>query len=123
MHLIKEITEKEVTNNSTVLSGIKYTLRKAARAVLFKDDKIAILFVSKNNYHKLPGGGIEPGENIHEALQREILEETGCTSEIGEPIGITIEYKDMVGFLQISYVFSAVVIKESKIFKWVRYVK
>jgi 8-oxo-dGTP diphosphatase len=114
MELIKEISEKNVITNSNAANGVKYFLRKAARAVLFKEDKIALLFVSKNNYHKLPGGGIEQGESIEEALSREILEETGCTCKIKENLGMTIEYRDTMEMLQISYVFSAEVFSKSK---------
>lgn len=114
MELIKEILEKDVVKKDIKGQRIEYSLRKAARAILFKDNKVALLFVSKNNYHKLPGGGIEQGETIEEALSREILEETGYTNKIQARIGITIEYKDKVGILQISYIFLAEILKESK---------
>lgn len=86
----------------------KYTLRKAARALLFNDaDEIAILHVAKHNYHKLPGGGIESGEDIPTALMREIKEETGAEAEIMKEHGTIIEYKNSTHTLQISYCFIA----------------
>ena len=54
------------------------------RAIIIHNGK---LFVVKNNekpdYFILPGGGIEPGEMIEDAMKREIFEETGIHPELG----------------------------------------
>jgi len=54
----------------------KYLVREVGRAVVVDEDKkIALLYVSKENYYKLPGGGIEEGEDKISALKRECLED------------------------------------------------
>jgi ADP-ribose pyrophosphatase YjhB (NUDIX family) len=40
-------------------------------------------------YHLLPGGGVEVGESVGEAVVREVREETGIECEIGAPLFIT----------------------------------
>lgn len=66
----------------------KFEIREAARAVVFDENNfMPLLFVSKHNYHKLPGGGIEKGENKMQGLEREFLEETGCEIEVDREIG------------------------------------
>jgi 8-oxo-dGTP pyrophosphatase MutT (NUDIX family) len=69
--------------------------RLAARAVIFDDEnKTAMLNVTNLNYHKLPGGGVEEGEDLSQALKREIMEETGCNISVMGEIGKIIEYRD-----------------------------
>lgn len=112
MKLIKTLTDKDIfgKGNSDYSS---YSLREAARAVLFdQDGKIAFLNVSKQNYHKLPGGGIDQGENHRQGLERELLEETGCKAEILKEIGEVVEYRDKDRRHQISYCWIAKVIGE-----------
>lgn len=89
MKLLESIEFDEV-----VPPGEKPQTRKTARAVLFDaDSKIAILFVSKLNYHKLPGGGTEAGEDEITALRRECREEVGCEIEVIGELGIITEFK------------------------------
>lgn len=105
MELIKEVYEKDLHLEQVKLD-IRYRLRKAARALMFRENKIAILNASKLHLHKLPGGGIEKNESIIGGLCREILEETGCRVIETRELGIVVEYRDTIELLQISYVFT-----------------
>lgn len=86
-----------------------YRVREAARAVVFDDDdKIALLHVSKNNYYKLPGGGLESGEDKVVALRRECNEEIGCDIEVIKEIeSNVVEYRRFCSLKQISYCYVA----------------
>lgn len=62
--------------------------RHAARVVLLdSDNRVAIIHVQEYNYYKIPGGGVEPGEDLVTAAQREALEESGCNCEIIAELG------------------------------------
>lgn len=112
MKLIKTLTDKDIFGKGRT-DYSDYFLREATRAVLFdKDNKIAFLNVSKQNYHKLPGGGVDKGENLEQALRRELLEETGCKAEILQEIGEIVEYRDYDKRHQISYCWIAKVVGE-----------
>ena len=105
MKLLKEITDQTIQEGLSESYDKPYRLRKAGRAVLFNGNKISLQYVSKHNYHKLPGGGVEECETIKEALKREIQEEVGCDIAIKKPIGIVIEYRNKFKLLQISYCY------------------
>lgn len=114
MEWIREIDSTDFGEERKTDPDKKYTLRKASRAIVFNNSKIALLFVSKHNYHKLPGGGVEPGEDLETALHREILEETGCRIKILKDVGMIIEYRDDKDMRQESYCYLAKVDGEIK---------
>lgn len=73
-----------------------YRKRTAVRAIVQdKNDNIGVLWVSKDQYHKLPGGGVDGGEALIDALRRECLEELGATISLDneEPYLKTYEYR------------------------------
>ena len=51
--------------------------RPSARAIIIKEDKIALVYSRKEKYYKFPGGGIHEDEDKKEALIREVREEVG----------------------------------------------
>ena len=53
--------------------------RDSARSIIIRDGKIAMIHSLKYDYYKFPGGGIEPGESVIDALIRETAEEAGLT--------------------------------------------
>jgi 8-oxo-dGTP diphosphatase len=90
-----------------------FAVRTAARGLLFHQDKLAFLYVSTEKYHKLPGGGIEPGESKEQAFIREISEETGCTARIlsdRPQNSLIIETRHQYQLVQFSYIFAAEVV-------------
>lgn len=109
MGIITVVNPEQVS--ATELS--KYKIRHAARAVVFDTQgRIALLHVTKYGFHKLPGGGVEAGEDLTEALRRECLEEIGCEILVGESLGEVHEYRRQFSQYQISYCFTAQVLGE-----------
>lgn len=115
MKILKTINDQEIFPNLNKDPQIKRWKREAARAIVIDDmGKIALLFVSRKNYHKLPGGGIEKGEDIPEALKRKMIEEIGCDIEVTGEIGQIDEYRSKFELLQINYCFMAKVKGDKK---------
>lgn len=54
-----------------------YYIRPSARALIMKDNKLAIIYSQKERFCKIPGGGIEMGEDPQKAMIREVKEESG----------------------------------------------
>lgn len=78
-------------------------MRKAARAIIIKDGSIVVTHRNKFGleYYVLPGGGVDLGETLEQALYRELSEEA-CVQvtnprlvfveEAGEPYGTQYIY-------------------------------
>jgi len=112
MELICEITDRDIEEKGDV-NDVRYKIRRAVRAILFNDqNEIAIMHVTKYNYHKLPGGGIEKDETRLNALNRELFEETGCEAKITGDIGVILECRNKFEQFQISYCYLAKLVKK-----------
>jgi 8-oxo-dGTP diphosphatase len=108
MSLIAEIKEQHINANSPVIDTSTFERRMAMRAVIINDlNQVALLNVSKRGFHKLPGGGVEPGEDKQAALVREALEEVGCNIEVIAELGEVIEYRDEWRQIQTSFCYLA----------------
>ena len=85
-----------------------FVTRTAARAVLVdKDYRVALVNAKNRGYYKLPGGGIDEGELISEALHREVIEEAGYKIDVLCPIGYTFETRHKYEQFNVSYAFLA----------------
>ena len=109
---MKQITLINLEDVSEEEAG-KYSIRKAARAIVFdKNGLVALLYAAKNFYYKLPGGGLEDDEDSIKALKRECKEEIGCDIEVIKELGLTTEYRKKLNLKQISYCYIAKVVGE-----------
>lgn len=81
-------------DSNDYVKGWEKIERSAARAVIFKNHKIALVKCGKDGYYKFPGGGVNKGEAIKDALAREVTEETGLIlSEIKSELGAVKEIR------------------------------
>ena len=105
-----EIQESDLHLEGVLRNAEGSTLDKANRqavrsVVLNSQNEVALLYVQKHQYHKLPGGGLEDGEDKLGALSREIHEEVGVDVVIGNEIGTVIEHRDQYGQIQTSHAY------------------
>ena len=84
--------------NTIIEDGIKtfnnLKDRKTVRAVIIKNNQVLMLYSKLFDDYTFPGGGIKNGENMEEALKRELYEELGAnTVKIIKEIGYTEEVR------------------------------
>ena len=108
MKSLLTICQKEFETEQAEPDTSNYRTREAARAVLIDETgQVFLMNVRLHSYHKLPGGGIDKGEDVRAALARELMEEVGCKAEIISEIGEILEYRDYEKLKQTSYCFLA----------------
>ena len=66
--------------------------RVAAYALAVRDDRVLLTRISRRGFHSgswtLPGGGLDHGESPRAALVREVREECGVESRVGELLDV-----------------------------------
>lgn len=82
MDMEEEIICTDLNGNTVSMPKSKLAFRPAVYGVIIEDGKV--LLSKQWDGYDFPGGGIEIGESIIDALKREIREETGLEVEVGK---------------------------------------
>src|SRR5215469_5268091 len=62
--------------------------RIAVSALLFDEHRVLLAHRRDIDWWNLPGGGMELGETVEDAVKREVLEETGLEVEVEQLVGV-----------------------------------
>jgi len=77
---------KKLINNSIIPTSVNHTI--GVGAVVINDNKLLVIKGKIWKRYSLPGGHIDDKENMSQALQREVLEETGIKIELDSIISL-----------------------------------
>ena len=101
----------ELIDNEYPLTEITHT-RRIARAILLNEkNEVCLLKIDGyddfgyRNYYETPGGGVKDGEDLTEAVIREIKEETGITARVISEIGYVSDYYNLIMRHNLNYYF------------------
>lgn len=90
-----EISDSDF-NFSDLIEKPNY-IRYNVRVLLFNEvGNICVIRSAKYGYIQVPGGGIEDGESLEQALRREAREETGFEIRKIEPLGYLCENRESI---------------------------
>jgi 8-oxo-dGTP pyrophosphatase MutT (NUDIX family) len=106
VNLLATIYPHDVDPTAPKFDYAAFQPRPAVRAVIFDEERVALIQVTKSRYYMLPGGGVE-GEALRPALAREIQEELGCMVAVEREIGTIVVYIDRWQNKQIDTCFIA----------------
>ena len=93
-------------------------MRPGACAVIFDSDgKVLLERRSDNGFWGLPGGAVEVGESVEQAVKREVMEETALVVEVKRLVGV---YSDPLRYNISSYPSGDIVHWVTVVFECVR---
>jgi ADP-ribose pyrophosphatase YjhB (NUDIX family) len=70
----------------------------AVTAVITDDDRLLLIHRTDNDRWALPGGGVELGETVSDAVRREVKEETGIDVEVTGLVGIYSDPRHVIAY-------------------------
>lgn len=78
---------------STIDHGAPSGIRVGANAAIVRNGAILLVKIddASGPHFNLPGGGVEPGESMREAVSREVREETDADVDVGRLL-LLVEY-------------------------------
>ncbi len=87
-------------------------MQKRVRAILIDNGKIILIKRVKKDrvYYVFPGGGVEKGETLVQALQREMREELGVNVSVGKLFAKRPFNKPGSGIDQMEYFYSCKIV-------------
>src|SRR5437879_11234753 len=77
-----------MTDDMAGSAGSSARFRIAVSALIFEGGRVLLAHRRDIDWWNLPGGGMEVGETVEEALYREVYEETGLQVEIEQLVGV-----------------------------------
>ena len=78
------LTCRDIYGNQVTVPLEKMIFRNSVYGLIVHKGNLLVVRTRSTGLYAFPGGGIEMGESIADALERELLEETGITVEMGE---------------------------------------
>src|SRR5579884_1594159 len=77
-----------VMSESLVSTNNSARFRVGVYAVIFDEERVLLAHRRDIDWWNLPGGGMELGETVEEAIRREVLEETGLDVAVEYLVGV-----------------------------------